>query len=146
MSHITSYKTNIKLETAIGKNRPVEEDPGWEILDQAIWAAAEEFNMNVSHTIKDYYGRSIYCDWAISGPEMPRGLGINVDRDTGQVLFSADTYGGFERIVEQVKERVVQNYSTICVTKALSALNYKVEVEEIKHPVEGKKVFVRGVL
>jgi len=146
MSHISSYKANIKLESAIEKGRSVEEDPGWEILDQAVWATAEEFNMEVSHTIRDYYGRSIYCDWALSSPNMPRGFGVNVDRKTGEVTFIADTYGGYEKIAAQLKERIVQNYSAIAVTKALSALNYEVEVEEVKHPVEGKKVFVRGVL
>lgn len=146
MSHISSYKANIKLESAIEKGKSVEEDPGWDILDQAIWTTAEEFNMEVSHTIRDYYGRSIYCDWSVSGPNLPRGLGINVDRDTGEVIFTYDSYGGYERIISEIKDRIVQNYMAICVTKALSALNYQVEVEEVQHPIEGKKVLVKGVL
>lgn len=146
MSHISSYKTDIRLESAIGAGRSVEEDPGWEILDEAVQATAEEFNLDVSHSIRDYYGRSITCDWGLQGPAFPRGLGVKVDRSTGEVAFIADTYGGFERQAGEIKERLAQNYSALCVTRALRELNYVVEVDEVKHPVEGKKVLIKGVL
>lgn len=146
MSHISSYRTDIRLETALGEGRSVEEDPGWEILGEAVLATAEEFNLDVSHSIRDYYGRSIACDWGLTGPLFPRGLGIKVDRNTGEVTFVADTYGGYERNAGEVKERLVQNYSALCVSKALRELNYSVEVDEVSHPVEGKKVLIKGVL
>lgn len=146
MSHISSYKTEIKLESAIKEKRPVEEDPGWEILEQAASAVAEEMGLDLSHTIRDYYGRSRYCDWGLSGPSMPRGLAINVDRKTGEVVFECDSYGGYERIAGEIKERFIQTYTALCVTKALSALNYQVEVDEVKHPVDGKKILVKGVM
>ncbi len=146
MSHVSSYKTEIKLESAIGQGRPVEEDAGWEILDQAILAIAEELNLDVAHSIHDYYGRSILCDWSLTGPLFPRGIGVRVDRATGEVSFVADTYGGYERAAAEIKERVVQNYSALCVARALKELNYSVEVDEVRHPVEGKKVLIRGVL
>lgn len=146
MSHVSSYKTDIKLENALERGRPVEEDPGWDILREAVFAAAEEFDMDVTRTITDFYGRSILCDWALVGPGFPRGLGVVVDKKTGEVSFVADAYGGYERIAGDLKNRIVQNYSAICVTRALSELNYSVEVDEITHPVEGKKVLVRGVL
>ena len=146
MSHISSYKTDVRLDTAICEGRSVEEDPGWDILNDAVLATAEEFNLDVSHSIKDYYGRSIACDWGLTGSLFPRGLGIKVDRTTGEVTFIADTYGGFERSAGEIKERLMQNYSTLCVTRALRELNYSVEVDEQAHPVEGKKVLVKGVL
>lgn len=146
MSHVTSYKTNIRLKDAIDNGRDVEQDPGWELLENAVHSAAEEFNMYVSHAIKDYYGRAILCDWALTGPNFPRGIGINVDRKTGEVSFVSDTYGGFESIAGEIKDRIVQNFSAICVAKALKALNYTVDMDEVKHPVEGKKVILRGVL
>lgn len=146
MSHVSSYKTDIKLETATGLGRQVEEDPGWDILSEAVFATAEEFNLDVTHSIRDYYGRSLLCDWALAGPGVERGLGIKVDRNTGEVAFVTDTYGGYERATGEIKERVVQNYSAICVAKALKELNYSVEVDEVKHPLEGKKVLIKGVL
>jgi hypothetical protein len=146
MSHMSSYKTDIKLDNALANGRSVEEDPGWDILSEAIFAAAEDLNLDISHTIHDYYGRAILCDWALTSPDMPRGLGVNVDRKTGEVSFISDNFGGYERYAEEIKDRIVQNYSALCVTKALAALNYSVDVDEVKHPIEGKKVLVRGVL
>ena len=146
MSHMSSYKADIKLDNAIERGRSVEEDPGWDILSEAIFAAAEDLNLDVSHTIHDYYGRAILCDWALTGADMPRGLGVNVDRKTGEVTFISDNYGGYERLASEIKDRIVQNYSALCVTRALSALNYSVDMDEVKHPIEGKKVLIRGVL
>lgn len=146
MSHISAYKTVIKLDNALANGKSVEEDPGWDILDKAVWACAEELNLIVTHSIKDYYGRTIYCDWALMGPDIPRGIGVNVDRKTGEVTFICDSYGGYERIASEIKDRVVQNYAAICVARALSTLNYDVEVEETKSPSEGKKVLIKGVM
>lgn len=146
MSHISSYKTEIQLDSALSQGLPVEDDPGWDILNDAIYATAEEMNLDVTRSFRDYYGRAIACDWALVGPDIPRGIGITVDRKTGEVVFSCDPYGGFERIAGEIKDRVVQNYASLCVAKALSALNYNVEVDEVKHPVEGKKVLIKGVL
>lgn len=124
----------------------MEDDPGWDIMAEAVAATAEEFNLDVTRSIRDYYGRSILCDWALLGPALERGIGIKVDRATGEVSFVADTYGGFERIAGEIKERIIQNYSAICVAKALRELNYSVEIDEVRHPVEGKKVLIKGVL
>jgi len=143
---MSSYKTDIRLESAISRGRPVEEDPGWEILDEAVHATAEEYNLDVSHSIRDYYGRAVACDFGLMGPNIPRGLGIKVDRITGEVGFIADTYGGFERTAGEVKDRFIQNYSALCVSRALRELNYSVEVDEESHPLEGKKVLVKGVM
>ncbi|HHY11889.1 MAG TPA: hypothetical protein GX529_04585 [Firmicutes bacterium] len=146
MSHISSYQADIKLQTALEQGKSVEQDPGWEILNEAVWACAEEMNLDVGHSIRDYYGRLVYCDWSLAGPAFDRGIGIRVNRDTGDVMFICDSYGGYERIAGEIKEKVIQNYIALCVTRALSSLNYEVEVEEVKHPVEGKKVLVKGVL
>jgi len=146
MSHISSYKTEIKLDKALSAGRLVEEDPGWDVLNEAVHATAEEMNLDVTRTFRDYYGRSIACDWGLVGPDIPRGIGITVDRKTGEVVFSCDPYGGYEKIAGEIKDGVVQNYASLCVAKALAALNYNVEVDEVKHPVEGKKILIKGVL
>lgn len=146
MSHISSYDTDIVLQTAVLHGRPVEEDPGWEILQEAIYACAEEMDLEVGRTIRDYYGRLVYCDWSLSGPTFDRGVGIKVDRRTGRVMFLCDTYGGYDLLARRIRDRIVQNFTALCVTKALSALNYDVELEELRDPIEGKKVFVKGVL
>jgi len=146
VSHISSYETDIVLQTAISEGRSVEEDPGWEMLQEAIHACAEEMNLEVGRSIRDYYGRFVYCDWSLSGPTFERGVGVKVDRKTGKVMFLCDVYGGYELLARKVRDRIVQNFSALCVTKALAALNYEVELEELTDPVEGKKVLIRGVL
>jgi len=146
VSHISSYKTDVKLESALSQGRPVEEDAGWDVLSEAIFATAEEMNLDVSHSFRDYYGRTLACDWGLLGPTIPRGMGISVDRKTGEVVFLADSFGGFERACGEVKDRVMQNYASLCVARALATMNYRVEVEEDSHPVEGRRVLVRGVL
>ena len=137
MSHISSYHADIRLQTALEQGKSVEQDPGWEILNGAVWACAEEMNLDVGHSIRDYYGRLVYCDWSLSGPAFDRGIGINVDRETGDVVFICDSYGGYERIAGEIR-RVIQNYIALCVTRALSTPNY-VWIQEVKHPVDGKR-------
>jgi len=146
VSHISSYETDIVPQTAIADGRQVEEDPGWEMLQEAIYACAEEMNLEVGHSIKDYYGRFVYCDWSLSGSSFERGVGVKVDRKTGKVMFLCDVYGGYELLARKVRDKIVQNFAALCVTKALSALNYDVEMEELRDPIEGKKVVIRGVL
>ena len=50
----------------------------------------------------------------MTGPEIPRGLGVSVDRKTGESLSCATHEG--RRIAGEIKDRVIQNYSA-CVTK-----------------------------
>ena len=57
MSHISSYKTEIKLDNALSAGRSVEEDPGWDVLNEAVHATAEEMNLDATRSFKDYYGR-----------------------------------------------------------------------------------------
>lgn len=148
MSLVSSYKTDIRLTQALSEGRAVEEDPGWDILDEAVRVTAEEMGGEVSHTIRDFYGRSFYVDWAISTPEIPRGIGVNVDRKTGQVSFVYDAYGyeAYVHLIQEIKDRVIQNYSALAVSKALAVLNYQVDVTEEKLGATGKRVLITGVL
>ena len=50
------------------------------------------------------------------------------DRKTGEVSF-CDSYGGYERAAGEIKT-ASQNYTALCVSS--SALNYDVEVDEVK--------------
>lgn len=148
MSLVSSYKTDIRLTQALSEGKPVEEDPGWELLGEAVATTAEEFRGEVSHTIRDFYGRTFYVDWAVSTPEIPRGIGINVDRKTGHVTFVYDAYGyeAHLHLIQEIKNRVVQNYSALAVSRALSMLNYQVDVSEERAASGGKRVIVTGVL
>ncbi len=146
MSHITTLQTRIALSTALQAGRPVEEDPGWELLGQAVQAAANDLGGEVSNNVRDYYGRRLRCDWGIVTPDFPRGVGVRVARNTGEVTFTFDSYGGFERAAERICEAITQTYVTLAVSEALRSLNYRVDLQEEQHAVEGRKILVRGVL
>ncbi len=146
MSHISTYRTQILLDNALSAGATVESDPGYEILREAVEACASELGLEVGAFIRDYYNRAIRCDFAVWGPSVPRGVGVKVSRTTGAVEFVYDEYGGYDRIVKQICETIVQNYQSIAVARALESLNYTVEYREEPHPVEGRTVTVKGVL
>jgi len=146
MSHITTLKTKIKLETALLAGHDVEEDPGWELLDQAVKTAAAELGGELTTSIRDYYGRRLRCDWGMITPDFPRGVGVKVSRETGEVTFVYDSYGCDERAIQKICDTVVQSYTSLAVAAALRSLNYAVEFEEENHPVDGRKILVRGLL
>lgn len=146
MSHLSTFKTQICLDTALENGQPLETDPGWEILKEAVDAAAAELGLEVRPFIRDYYDKLVKVDFGLSGVDMPRGVGVKVSRATGSVEFVYDAYGGYERKARQICDAVVQNFQAIAVARALESLNYAVDYTEEDHPVQGKRVTVKGVL
>lgn len=146
MSHLSTLKTEIVLATALESGQRVESDPGFEILKQAVETTAAELGFEVGVFIKDYYARNVRCDFALVGPDFPRGVGVKVSRVTGAVEFVYDAYGGYERKARQICDSIVQNYQTIALARALEMLNYTVEYTEENHPVEGRRVTLKAVL
>jgi hypothetical protein len=146
MSHINTFKTEIRLDNALQVGMPLESDPGWEILRQAVETAAAELGLEIGFNIRDYYERLVRCDFSLYGPDCPRGVGVRVSRTTGAVEFLYDAYGGYERRAKQICDAVVQNFQSIALARALESLNYSVEYNEEDHPVEGRKITVKGVL
>jgi len=146
VSHLSKFKTEIVLDSALQAGRKIEDDPGWEILKQAVETAAAELGFEVGVFIKDYYNRNLRCDFVLRGPDFPRGVGVKVSRATGAVEFVYDAYGGYERKAREICDSIVQNYQSIALARALEMLNYTVQYSEENHPVEGRKVSVKGVL
>ncbi|MBT9260138.1 MAG: hypothetical protein KM310_10385 [Clostridiales bacterium] len=143
MSHVSAYTTEIVFQT-VAKGGRLEEDPAWEILQQAVQAVAEAHGGHINQTVRDIFGRPTACDIAVHVPHLKGGLGMSIDRRTGELLFLYDDYG---RVAEfqALKDEVVQNFSALAVAKALQALHYQVDVEETGLGGE-RRVLVRGVL
>lgn len=144
MSHISSYQTEIRLE-GVARGLPPEEDPGWEILKEAVEVVRRERRGRVGTAILDYFGQSHACDFAVITPDFPRGVGVTVSRTTGEVHFLADDYGGYAQTVRDICRRFSQAYAVIAVSRALRAMNYEVELEE-HGTAQDRAVVVRGVL
>ncbi|MEW6082743.1 MAG: hypothetical protein AB1576_13500 [Bacillota bacterium] len=143
MSVITSYTTRIRLKT--GEGQDFRETVGWSLLVDAVEATAESHGGRVVRSISDFFGRVRLCDLALVTPEMPRGVGVEVDEATGEVFFLYDDYGGLEEASRDLAEEISQNFAALAVTRAFESLNYEVEVEEVSSP-EGREVLVRGGL
>ena len=146
MSHVTTFTTEIKLESALTNGQSLESDPGWSLLEDAVKIAAEELGGQVTTDIRDYYGRKLRCDWGIVTRGFTRGVGVRVSRRDGEVSFAYDSYGGFDVIAEKICEAITQNYTTLAVAEALRSLNYQVNLAEESHPTEGRRFLVKGVL
>ncbi|HHY38914.1 MAG TPA: hypothetical protein GX507_08325 [Clostridia bacterium] len=146
MSVIASYAADIRLPVDIDEPKtPLERTPGWLALKDAVEATAEEFGGFVFTEVTDYFGRSAPCDFAVITPSFGRGVGIRVDRSTGEVFFLYDAYGGFEYEASKIKQRVLQNFSAVAIARALESLHYEVEYEE-RRTEGGKEILLRGVL
>jgi hypothetical protein len=144
MSIISSYSTRIKVAPRSSRGAGGKFDATWQLLHEAVIAAAEELGGEVRSEITDYAGQSRAVDFAIVTPEFGRGVGIVVS-PSGEVRFMWDDYGGFKRQAQRVQDLVTQRYTTLAVAKALRALNYDVDVQEHGQGAE-RRVMVQGVM
>jgi hypothetical protein len=69
---------------------------------------------------------------AIVTPAFSRGVGIKIDRGTGEVTFLYDKYGGYDDIVGKITEETTQNYVAIALIRTMKSLGYHVEEKASK--------------
>lgn len=144
MSHVSSYGTEIVFRE-VANGGSLEDDPAWEILQEAVRAVAEAHGGRVGHAVTDVFGRQVRCDLALVVPEFRPGIGIRIDRRTGELTFLYDAYGKSPQMLQNLTTEVVQNYTSIAVARALREMHYEVDVEENGAGSE-RRVVVRGVL
>ncbi len=148
MSHISTYATDLQLNPVKGQ-RAAETDRSWQLFREALAAVAEEHDGYVSDSITNYYGHQRKCTFSLIVPRFRYGLGVDVDEDTGKVSFVYDAYGVKEEIINNLKDRVMQTFTSLAVSKTLQDMQYQVEFEEYadeEAPSGRKQVMVRGVL
>lgn len=144
MSIISTYSTKIRVAPRAARGAGGKTDPTWQLLHEAVMAAAAELGGEVGAQISDYNGTTRACDYSIVTPEFPRGVGVTVS-PSGEVRFAYDPYGGYKRQAQRISELVTQHYTTLAVTRALRALNYEVDLAETVQGTE-RRVLVTGVL
>lgn len=149
MSHISTYTTNLQLNPVKGQ-RAAETERSWRLFREALNAVAEEHGGYVSDAITNYYGHQRKCTFSLIVPQFRYGLGVDVEKETGKVSFVYDSYGIKEEVIENLKERVIQTFTTLAVSEALQDLNYDVEYEEQAEDGAStgsrRQVMVRGVM
>lgn len=149
MSHISTYATDLQLNPVKGQ-RAAETDRSWQLFREALAAVAEEYDGYVSESITNYYGHQRKCDFSLIVPKFRYGLGVDVDKETGKVSFVYDAYGVKEEIINNLKDRVMQTFTALAVSKTLQDMQYDVEFEEQIDEEEAasgrRQVTVRGVM
>jgi len=110
----------------------IEASPSFEILKRSLEIVADELGGELTNYVMDSSGRKTRCDLAIATPAFPRGVGIKIDKVTGEVMFLYDKYGGYEDIVRKITDEITQNYVAIALIRTMKSLGYHVEEEANK--------------
>lgn len=129
MSNISWYESLISLAKVRTYASNIEANPCFQILRRSLEIVARENGGTLTDCVTDFRGQTTACDLAVAIPAFPRGVGLRVDRNTGQVTFLYDQYGGYEQIARKITEEVTQNYVSIALISAMKSLGYKVEEE-----------------
>lgn len=143
MSHISSYRAELKLEGA-GEEELAR---ARELLKQAVETVAEEHDGFATTEITDFFGRKTAVEAGLITRQFPAGIGVRVNERAGEVEFLYDAYGGYQGVIRRLCDEIRQNYLALAVSRALKDLHYDVAYEEGRHEdTGGRRVVVRGVL
>jgi hypothetical protein len=126
LSEIGVYESKIRLGVK-GYASKIETSPSFEILKKSLEMVAEERRGRLTDYVMDSLGRKTQCDIAIVAPDFPRGVGVKIDRNTGEVTFLYDEHGGFGEVAKKITEEITQNYVAIALIRAMRSLGYRVE-------------------
>jgi len=130
MSEIGRYRSRVRISLRTKTATFTLEDlPAFKVLQRAVELVAREHNGKLTRVVKDYYGRETRCDLAIVTPEFPRGVGVQVNRTDGAVVFVYDQYGGYGHVVQRIVNEITQNYLAIALIRAMKSLGYEVKEE-----------------
>jgi hypothetical protein len=128
LSEIGLFKSRIRLNLKEYISN-IEASPSFEILKRSLEIVADELGGELTNYVMDSYGRKTQCDLAIVTPAFPRGVGIKIDKVTGEVTFLYDNYGGYDDIVRKITDEITQNYVAIALIRTMKSLGYQVEEE-----------------
>ena len=110
----------------------IEASPSFQILTRSLEIVVDEFGGSLTNYVVDYMGRKTFCDFAIITPNFSRGVGVKIDRKTGEVTFLYDAYGGYSDVARKITDMITQNYIAISMIRAMKSLGYNVVEETSK--------------
>lgn len=131
LSEIGLYKSIIRLSLKAHASN-IEASPSFEILKKSLEMVADDYGGMLRNYVVDSIGRKTPCDLAIVTPSFSRGVGIRIDKRTGEVTFLYDQYGGYGDVARKITEEITQNYVGIALIRAMKSLGYHVEAETSK--------------
>lgn len=127
MSNISWYESSINMAKVRTYSSNIEAHPCFQMLRRSMEIVAKEKGGRLTNTITDSRGQTTACDLAITFPAFTRGVGVKIDRITGQVAFLYDSYGGYEQLASGTTGEVTRNYVSIALISAMRSLGYRVE-------------------
>jgi len=110
----------------------IEMHPNFELLKKAIEIVAQKHSGRTQLYVVDALGRKEKCDIALATPDFSRGIGIKIDRNTGELYFLYDKYGVASNIAKKLSGEVLQHYTAIALINAMKAYGYSVR-EDASH-------------
>jgi len=116
MSNITTLKVEIQ-------------NPQLDILREAVKMMAEHFNLEVTDTVSDYYGREVTGVIGLKGRLLPRGIGFAIVNN--QLMAVGDPYG-YRATYNTLAQSIKQYYIAAQQMIALKALGYQPTVQKEK--------------
>lgn len=132
MSEIGWYKSRIRLAKVAAYSSNIETDPSFQLLKRSLALFTQEHGGTLTNYVTDSLGRKTLCDLAIMTAEFSRGVGIKIDKNTGEVTFLYDQYSGYAQAAQRMAEEITQNYVAIALIRAMNSLGYDVKEERSK--------------
>lgn len=133
MSEVGWYSSNIKFSKVKvptskveSHSANIENHPNYEILKKSMEMISKEQGGNLVNHVKDFSGNETICDLAINTPEFPRGVGIKINRDTGQTNFLFDDYGERGIYAKKITDLITQTYTSIAIIRAMKDRGFRV--------------------
>ena len=132
MSEIGWYKSLIRLVKIRAYSSNIEANPSSQLLKRSLEIVAQERGGTLINHVADSLGRKTACDLAVTTADFSRGVGIKIDKNTGEVTFLYDQYGGYEQTARKITEEITQNYVAIALIRAMKSMGYTVKEEASK--------------
>ncbi len=90
MSNISWYESSINMAKVRTYTSNIEANPCFQMLRRSLEIVAKDNGGKLVDSVTDFRGQATSCDLAITFPAFPRGIGVEVDRNTGRVSFLYD--------------------------------------------------------
>lgn len=148
MSHIEEGTTTITLKALVplirqGDPTALQHHPCMALLRQAVALVATAHHGRIVTTYfdYDYHPQPTNTHLALIVPgELPRGIGLIVDLDTGALLFRGDPWR-HAAFFQQAQTQIVRTYTTLAYAAALRRMHAQVSTRMVDQQVVITGVF-----
>lgn len=149
MSHIEEATTTLtftSLATLMqqGNAEAIAQHPCMALLRQAVTLVARAHSGSVETTYDNYgwQAQPTNTNLALHIPgKLPRGIGLQVDLETGALIFKGDPWK-HRVFFAEVQQKIVQNYVVLAHAAALRRMNAQVSTQIL----DNQQVVITGVL